>query len=86
MTAPRGTPFDFRAPEDEFVELHSLGCVCGGFAGKAAWDSTGRPCENSAGPAIRIVMDTRQWRELGSPRSEEAFREAWVVGPEPRKG
>ena len=82
MTALEGTPSEIRAPEDEFVELHPLACVCGGFAGMAAWDSTRRPCDDGAGRAIGIVVDTRRWRDLGSPRSEEAFREALAAGPE----
>lgn len=86
MTAPGGRPSEFRVPEDEFVELHPFACVCRGFAGTAAWDSTRRPCVDGAGPAIGLVVETRRWRELGSPRSEEAFREALAAGPEARRG
>ncbi len=71
---------------EQFVEPHPSSCVCGGFAGTAAWDSTRRPCDIGAGPAIRIVMDTRQWRELGRPRSEEALRESLDAGPGTRQG
>jgi hypothetical protein len=85
MTAQRAKPSGIRLPDDEFVELHPLTCGCGGFAGKTAWDSTRRPCDVGAGPAIGIVVDTRRWRELGSPRSEDAFREALAVGPEARQ-
>lgn len=81
MTAPQDTPPRFYILEDEFAELHSSACVCGGFAGTAEWDSTRRPCDVGVGPVIGIVTDTRQWRELGSPRSEEAFREALAAGP-----
>jgi hypothetical protein len=79
MTAQRAMPTRIRVPEDEFVELHPRACLCGGFARTAAWDSTRRPGDDGAGPAIGIVVDTWRWRELGSPRSEEAFREALVV-------
>ena len=72
-------------PGEQFVELHSRSCACGGFAGFAAWDSTSRPCGDGPGPAIGIVVDARQWRELGSPRSEEAFREVLAVGPDARQ-
>jgi hypothetical protein len=80
MTALRETPLGFRVLEDEFVELRSSIYVCGGFAGTAAWDSTRRPCEDGAGPVIGFVVDSRRWRELGSPKSEEGFREALATG------
>jgi hypothetical protein len=35
-----------------------------------------RRCDDMARPSIGIIVETRQQRELGSPGSEEAFREA----------
>jgi hypothetical protein len=71
-------------PAELFVKLHPQGCVRDGFAGTAAWDSPRRSCDVGAGPVIGIVVDTHQWLDLGSPRSEEAFREALGAGPEAR--
>lgn len=72
--------------EEDFVELHSKACQCGGMAAEGLWDSTRRPCSNRSRHAIGIVVDRARWEALGSPRSEEAFREALAVGPEARQG
>lgn len=76
MTELDETPANSRPLEVGFVELHPATCGCGGFAGEGPWDSSRRRCDGGRRPAIRVVLDARSWHDLGSPRSDEAFREA----------
>ncbi len=60
---------------EEYVELHTRDCLCGGLAYRGTCPFGTRSCGDVRPLRMAVLVKASDWEEMGSPSCEEAYKE-----------